>query len=169
MQRKISVQKTVILLISITVLMFSLSFALSPFYNTFCKVTGLTRLPTEKEFHEQEDKKRYITVQFTTTKNNNLAWDFYPVKSNIQVHPGHRTHVLFFAKNNTNHAMNVQSIPSITPTLAITHFHKIQCFCFEQQRLEAHESKYMPLVFQIDRKLPPDISVITLSYTLFTT
>ena len=63
--------------------------------------------------------------------------------------------------------MTVQAIPSMTPTEAISHFHKIECFCFRQQTLKGRESREMPLIFQIDKDLPKDIHVITLSYTLF--
>ena len=59
--------------------------------------------------------------------------------------------------------MTVQAIPSMTPSAALSHFHKIECFCFRQQTLAAHAGKEMPLVFQIDKDLPKDVRVITLA------
>jgi cytochrome c oxidase assembly protein subunit 11 len=52
------------------------------------------------------------------------------------------------------------------------YFHKIQCFCFEQQRLGPQEEIDMPVFFFIDPEILEDASmnttdVITLSYTFF--
>lgn len=165
MQKKI--RNTFWISMGVVIIMFAFSFALAPLYNTFCKVTGIGKLPTEKEFYEKADLTREITVQFTSTNNKNFAWDFYPIKTKIIVHPGEKAQIFFFAKNNTSHTMTVQAIPSIAPVLAITHFHKIQCFCFQQQTLKAGEEKQMAVVFKIDRELPRDIHIITLAYTLF--
>jgi cytochrome c oxidase assembly protein subunit 11 len=85
----------------------------------------------------------------------------------VRVHPGENTTVYFYAKNATAKAMTVQAIPSMTPTDAMSHFHKIECFCFKQQSLNAGASKDMALIFQVDKDLPKDIHVITLAYTLF--
>ncbi len=147
--------------------MFGLSFALAPLYNTFCKLTNIPRLLTEKEFFEKADATRVVTVQFTATNNKNLTWNFYPLTSSTHVHPGEMVKILFYAKNNSDHVMTVQAIPNIIPGIAIAHFHKIQCFCFEQQTLQAGESVKMPVVFKVDKNLPRNIHTITLAYTLF--
>jgi cytochrome c oxidase assembly protein subunit 11 len=46
-------------------------------------------------------------------------------------------------------------------------FTKLECFCFQQQTLTAHETRKMPVVFMIDAGLPEDVKTITLSYTFF--
>jgi cytochrome c oxidase assembly protein subunit 11 len=113
------------------------------------------------------DASRAITVQFVAVNHNGMPWDFYPRIPSVTVHPGQNNKVYFYAKNTTDHLMTVQAIPSMTPTEAISHFHKIECFCFKQQTLKQAESKNMPLVFEIDKDLPKNIHVITLAYTLF--
>lgn len=160
-------KKTVLISTLIVVIMFGFSFALAPLYNTFCKVTGINQLPTEKEFNESKNSTREITVQLTTTNNKDVNVEFYPLKTSVVVHPGENTQLFFFVWNNTKHRMKVQAVPSILPTSAIAHFHKIQCFCFQQQSLRPDEEKHMPLVFRIDKDLPSDVKTITLSYTLF--
>jgi cytochrome c oxidase assembly protein subunit 11 len=51
---------------------------------------------------------------------------------------------------------------------------KIQCFCFEEQRLEAGETVEMPVFFYIDPEILKDphcdaVRELTLSYTFFKT
>lgn len=61
---------------------------------------------------------------------------------------------------------------SVTPAQVSPYFSKIQCFCFEEQRLNAGESVDMPVFFFIDPDFVNDpamrgIETITLSYTFF--
>lgn len=161
------IKKTVMITLLIAVIMFGFSFALAPLYTTFCKAAGIQRLPTENEFYAASDLKRNIQVQFITNNNQNISWEFYPLQTSVNTHPGQNSKVMFFAKNNTKHVMAVQAIPSIAPGSAVAHFHKIQCFCFEKQTLNPGESRQMPVVFRIDRELPEGIQTITLAYTLF--
>ena len=63
--------------------------------------------------------------------------------------------------------MTAQAVPSISPSEAAQYFHKTECFCFNQQTLEAGLDMAMPLQFIVDQALPSHISTITLSYTLF--
>jgi cytochrome c oxidase assembly protein subunit 11 len=60
-----------------------------------------------------------------------------------------------------------QAIPSFAPQQAAAHFQKLECFCFKQQTLAAHETRRFPVVFFIDPALPKDVRTITLSYTFF--
>ena len=53
-------------------------------------------------------------------------------------------------------------------------FNKIQCFCFEEQRLRPNEEVDMPVFFFIDPEClnhprTRDITHVTLSYTFFKT
>ena len=157
------------------VLMFSFSFAIVPFYSLICHATGLNTSVPDGELltayaesaKKPADMTREVTVQFSAITHNGMTWDFYPRTKSVVVHPGENTKVYFYAKNTQDHTMTVQAIPSMTPTDAISFFHKIECFCFRQQTLKAYEGKNMPLIFQLDRNLPQNIHVITLQYTLF--
>jgi cytochrome c oxidase assembly protein subunit 11 len=159
-----------------SVIMFSFSFAIVPLYSIICRATGInTSVPvaewkktaTAESLKLPPDLSREVSVQFMATNHMGMPWDFYPRVKSIVVHPGQNAKVYFYAKNTTDKAMTVQAIPSMTPTDALGHFHKIECFCFRQQSLNAHESKEMPLIFQVDKELPKEIRTITLSYTLF--
>lgn len=61
---------------------------------------------------------------------------------------------------------------SVTPGNVAPYFSKIQCFCFEEQRLQAGETVDMPVFFYIDPEFVNDpavrkIETVTLHYTFF--
>lgn len=61
---------------------------------------------------------------------------------------------------------------NVMPMKAGIHFNKIQCFCFEEQRLLPHETVEMPVLFYIDPAMLDDremrgVDKLTLSYTFF--
>lgn len=155
--------------------MFAFCFAMVPLYSVMCKKTGInTSLSTDLITPAQADAigksvdlSREVTIQFTATNHMGMPWEFRPQKKSLVVHPGQKNTIYFYAKNPTEKDMVAQAIPSMTPTNAIAHFHKIECFCFAQQKLNAGEAREMAMVFQLDNDLPKDVHVITLSYTLF--
>ena len=92
---------------------------------------------------------------------------FRPVVRSVEVHPGEPTTVNFYAENPTAEPMVGQAVPSLAPSEGTLYFHKTECFCFNQQPLEAGESTEMPLIFIVDKDLPAHITKLTLSYTLY--
>jgi cytochrome c oxidase assembly protein subunit 11 len=152
--------------------MFCFGFALVPLYDVFCKVTGINGKTGEQVTLSntlQEDMTRKISVEFITTLNESMPWEFRSLQESIEVHPGKPTRVDFVAKNTTDHTMTGQAIPSVAPGLAAQYMHKTECFCFSQQTLAAGEEKLMPVIFYIDPEIPADIRQMTLSYTFFVT
>lgn len=161
----------------VAAIMFGFCFAMVPFYSLLCKATGINpsyqsaglNKPLEQATADDPDMSREVTVQFTATNHMGMPWEFYPKDKIVKVHPGQSNKVFFYAKNPTEKDMTAQAIPSMTPTDAIAHFHKIICFCFNQQKLKAGENKDFTMIFKIDRDLPKEIHTITLAYTLFDT
>lgn len=160
-------RKVILYSLLVVVGMFAFCFAMVPLYNAFCKVTGINTSLTLTQFENTPDLSREITVQFVAINNANLPWEFHPIKSSITLHPGENSKMLFFAKNNAAHAMTIQAIPNFAPNNAVNYFHKIECFCFQQQTLAAGAEKNMPVVFHIDKVIPAGMHTITLAYTLF--
>jgi len=164
-------KKILIILICACIFMFGFSFALVPFYNVICKTFGINgKTNTTSAINKTVvDNTRAITVEFLTTTNTQLPWAFYPETKKIIIHPGANTKIYYVAKNNTDHTITAQAIPSITPGMAAKYFKKIECFCFRKQTLQAHQEIKMPVIFYIDPKLPKEIHEMTLSYTLYPT
>lgn len=151
------------------VLMFGFGYLLVPIYNVLCDQLGLNGKTGGKTIASVApvDESRMLVVQFVANRNSTLPWKFYPMQKTYKLHPGESKKVEYYAENETDHVMTVQAIPSVAPGLAAKYLKKTECFCFAQQTLKSHESMKMPLIFHIDRDIPDNIKVLTLSYTLF--
>lgn len=155
--------------------MFGFGFALVPIYKSICEVTGVNILALGEQdlpgaapnlpANTQVDMSRSITVEFDA--NARGPWIFKPAVRSLQVHPGELATVMYEFQNVQNRRMSAQAIPSYAPQQASAHFHKLECFCFNQYTLDPGEKKKWPVVFIIDPKLSKDVKTITLSYTFF--
>ncbi len=150
-------------------IMFGFGFALVPFYEKICEVTGLRNLfepDAVAAQNTQVDLTRQVSVEFDANTQR-LAWSFKPLQSSIAVHPGEVTQVMYEVRNTLDRPVTGQAVPSYGPQQAAPYFKKMECFCFRQQTLGPGEMRRMPVVFVIDPKLPADVTTVTLSYTFF--
>ena len=148
--------------------MFGFGFALVPFYNQICQALGIYTLEQKSELpaNTQVDASRTVTVEFDSNTRD-LPWRFQPTVRHITVHPGEVATVEYEVINVRGSAVTGQAVPSYGPSTAGEYFHKIECFCFQQQTLAAGETRRMPVTFVVDPKLPKDVTTISLSYTFF--
>lgn len=162
----------VIKLFLIPIAMFGFGYAMVPFYNVFCEITGLNgktgAISTAEANQLSVDKSRTIKLEFSTSINNEGPWEFRPAHPTMLIHPGETYTTTFFATNKLNKPLVSQSIPSVAPITAAPHFSKTECFCFTEQAFKALETREMPVTFVVDKGVPADVDVMTLSYTLFT-
>ncbi|MFT5171885.1 MAG: cytochrome c oxidase assembly protein subunit 11 [Gammaproteobacteria bacterium] len=157
-------------LAALTLAMFAFGFALVPLYDVFCDITGLNGKTGRIEaaaLDGQVDQTRDITIQFVTSVNSQLPWEFAAQSRQMTVHPGAVYEAFFTARNLAHTATVGQAVPSVSPSTAAAHFNKTECFCFTRQSFAAGESKLMPVRFVIARNLPEHVRTITLSYTFF--
>ncbi|CAH0992993.1 Cytochrome c oxidase assembly protein CtaG [Sinobacterium norvegicum] len=165
-----SITQTVKKLFLLTAAMFGFGFLLVPIYDVLCDVTGLNGKTSGTKYESVEaavDETRTVKIQFIAMNNDQMMWSFSPNDRELSVHPGALTNTAFYAKNPLSKTMIAQAVPSVSPSRAAAYFHKTECFCFNQQTLEAGTEIDMPLRFVVDQELPKDIHTITLSYTLF--
>jgi cytochrome c oxidase assembly protein subunit 11 len=148
--------------------MFGFGFALVPFYNQICAALGVNSLVERSELpkNTQVDASRTVTIELDANTRD-LPWRFQPIVRHITVHPGEVATVEYEVINVRGSAVTGQAVPSYGPAFAGEYFHKMECFCFQQQTLAAGETRRMPVTFVVDPKLPKDVATISLSYTFF--
>jgi len=147
--------------------MFGFGYALVPFYEQICEVTGLRNIAqADAPMNTQVVAARSVRIELDSNLRN-LPWTFRPLESVVNVHPGEVRQVVYEVVNNTDRVITGQAIPSYGPQHAAKYFQKLDCFCFAKQTLQPGEVRKMPVVFVVDPKAPEDLFTITLSYTFF--
>ncbi|KAM9974605.1 hypothetical protein ACTFIW_008063 [Dictyostelium discoideum] len=171
--------KAIGLYVLITIIgILGLSYAAVPLYRIFCRATGYggtTRDADDFDVIKKRDLDRTvypIKVTFSASTANKIPWTFKPTQSLIECLPGEPVLCFYRATNNTDKPIIGVATYNITPMKAGAYFTKIQCFCFDEQRINAHETIDMPVLFVIEPELLDDknmkgVSDITLSYTFF--
>jgi cytochrome c oxidase assembly protein subunit 11 len=156
-------------LVAVVAGMFAFAFALVPLYDVFCDITGINGRTKGQALYKEVkiDAERLITIDFITSVNRGMPWEFHPMQKSVQVHPGELSEVKFYARNKSGKAIIGRSIPSISPGEGSLYLSKTECFCFDQQPLAAGEEAEMPMKFYIDPDIPKHITRLTLSYRLF--
>uniref|UniRef100_A0A1E1X810 Cytochrome c oxidase assembly protein COX11, mitochondrial n=1 Tax=Amblyomma aureolatum TaxID=187763 RepID=A0A1E1X810_9ACAR len=162
---------------SMTVLVGGLSYAAVPLYRMYCQSTGRGGQAFATEASEKIEKMskvghRQIRVTFAADTGSGLRWNFKPRQLDIVVAPGETVLAFYTALNPSDKPVDGIATYNILPFEAGKYFNKIQCFCFEEQRLNPHEQVDMPVFFYIDPEYAADpllenCNDITLSYTFF--
>ena len=151
----------------IVIAMFGFGYALVPFYEKICEVTGLRNIArADTVQNTQIDATRDVRIEFDSNIRK-LPWQFRALTPVVDVHPGELRQVMFEIVNTTDRPMTGQAVPSYGPPHAAQYFRKLECFCFSRQTLQPGERRQMPVVFVVDTALPADVATITLSYTFF--
>lgn len=151
---------------------FGFGFALVPFYNVLCSLTGAgdkRALVRQAALPTSVDTSRTVTVEFVANLPTVGDWKFEPEVRSMQVQPGRLYEAKFLADNLTGKATWAQAVPDIAPSKATPYFRKTECFCFSPQKFAVGESKHMPVRFFVDPALPKYVDRITLSYTFYDT
>lgn len=161
-----------------------MSFVAVPMYQVFCQMTGTGG--TVQRDRQIDELNRYmkrthdlgdvtlrpIEVIFETTVDPNLDWEFYPCQRDITLRIGETALAFFKAKNNSKKPIIGVSTYNVLPPQAGIYFNKIQCFCFDEQRLRAGEEIDMPVFFFLDPAMADDwrmdnVDQVQLCYTFF--
>lgn len=161
-------RRTVLLLTGLVAGMFAFGFALVPLYTVICQALGIptaTLASAAKPTAATAGTIRPVTIKFDTTVNSNLPWRFEPLQRRIDGQTGQLLEARFEVHNRSDHAVTGQAIPSIVPWQATEYVQKIDCFCFDQQRLAADETREVVLRFIVSPQLPERFHSLTVSYT----
>ncbi|XP_022080492.1 cytochrome c oxidase assembly protein COX11, mitochondrial-like isoform X2 [Acanthaster planci] len=163
--------------VALVILVIGFSYAAVPLYTVFCQATGLGGQATKgHNIDLVEDmlpvRGRPISVRFNADTAASMRWNFRPQQLEIKVVPGETALAFYSALNPTDKPITGISTYNVVPFEAGQYFNKIQCFCFEEQRLNPREQVDMPVFFYIDPEFAEDpkmakVDTITLSYTFF--
>ncbi len=143
-------------------------------YRLFCVATGAGGTTERVDSNNVPISEKTITVRFDTNVAPGMPWRFAPVRRKVTVKLGEDTLVFFRAENLSDTPIVGHATFNVTPEKIGPYFKKIQCFCFDDERLEAHQKIDMPVDFFVDPALAQDpttqeVNTITLSYTFFRT
>lgn len=141
-------------------------------YRLFCQATGALGTTRRVAADTAAESPRMVTVSFDTNVAPGMPWQFSPVQRQVRVHLGQEALVFFRAENLSDHDIVGHATFNVTPAKIGTYFKKIQCFCFTEEKLGAHQSVEMPVDFFVDPRLDADpnaadVRDIALSYTFF--
>ncbi|KAK5018618.1 Cytochrome c oxidase assembly protein cox11, mitochondrial [Cryomyces antarcticus] len=162
----------------------ALSYGSVPMYKMICQTTGWGGQPIKSSGHASltsdpsvrltpVETSRRLRITFNGSVSDVLPWKFTPQQREVRVLPG-ETALAFYTATNQSPTDDIIGVAtySVTPGQVAPYFSKIQCFCFEEQRLNKGETVDMPVFFYIDPEFLRDpnmkgIDTITLSYTFF--
>ncbi|KAH6682970.1 cytochrome oxidase-like protein assembly factor Cox11 [Halenospora varia] len=159
------------------------SYGSVPMYKMICQTTGWGGQPIKAPGHGGGDgdpsvrlqpvtSAKRIRITFNGSVSDVLPWKFTPQQREVRVLPGETALAFYTATNKSDDDIIGVATYSVTPAQVAPYFSKIQCFCFEEQRLNAGETVDMPVFFYIDPDFVNDptmkgIEQVTLSYTFF--
>ncbi len=164
--------KTLISVLGVVVLMVGLAFAAVPLYSIFCKVTGWNGTTQVAQSAPDVILDRKVKVKFNADIEQSFDWEFKPEQRDIEINIGAQALVSYRAENMSEDTLVGTAVYNVSPPKVGKYFHKIECFCFQEQSLTPGQSVSMPIVFYIDPEFASDdymddVKVITLSYTFY--
>src|ERR1700694_1493241 len=104
-------------LLVVVVVMFGFGFALVPFYEKICDVTGIRnvfRADAVAAQNTQVDPTRKISVEFDANTQR-LPWTFKPLQASVSVHPGEVTQVLYEVRNTLERPVTRTWVSTVRP------------------------------------------------------
>ncbi|OAA32650.1 Cytochrome c oxidase assembly protein CtaG/Cox11 [Moelleriella libera RCEF 2490] len=161
----------------------AVSYGSVPLYKMICQTTGWGGQPVRAHGGTSDGtdlssrlvpvtSANRIKVTFNASVSDELPWKFVPQQREVRVLPGETALAFYKAVNKGDKDIIGVATYSVTPAQCAPYFSKIQCFCFEEQRLNAGEEVDMPVFFYLDPDLLNDLNMkgvetVTLNYTFF--
>ena len=151
--------------------MIGAAYAAIPLYRAFCQATGFDGTVSRAKAAPTTVVARTVTVRFDANLRD-LPWDFTAEQTAQQVRLGETKLAFFKVTNTSDKPVTARAVFNVVPEAAGPYFKKLQCFCFSDQTVQAHQTVEMPVLYFVDPKFAQDTetrggSDITLSYTFF--
>jgi cytochrome c oxidase assembly protein subunit 11 len=108
-------------------------------YRAFCGATGYGGTTQRAYSDPTATSDKTVTVAFDSNVAPDLPWRFEPEQRSVTVHLGEQKLVFFTAENLSNESIVGHATFNVTPETSGIYFNKIQCFCFNEERLDPHQ------------------------------
>ena len=154
-------QKIAIRLACIALLMFGFGYALSPMYGVFCKALGI-----DKAEASITQAGAALRLEFDTNVASGVPATLEAIEPVLMVKAGGIVKARFVLSNQSNQPLKLRAIPSFAPVRAAGVLQKLECFCFNELLLAAHERREVTVVLLVADQLPTEMGAATLSYSL---
>ena len=160
--------RVALICVAVVVGMTGAAFAAVPLYKAFCQATGFGGAIPRAAKAPTQVLNQTVKVYFDTNVRG-LPWSFQALQRSQVVKVGATSVAYFQVVNNSDQALTGRAAYNVTPNSAGWHVRKLQCFCFNAETLQPHQSVKWPVVYFIDPKYASDpnmqgYSDITLSY-----
>ncbi len=147
------------------------AFASVPLYRAFCQATGFAGTVSRAKGAPSVILARKVTVTFDTNTRD-LPWTFAAEQRSQAIRIGDTGLAFFTVTNNADHPITGHAVYNVSPDQAGAYFHKLQCFCFNDQTIPAHTTMRFPVVYFVDPEFARDVDTraftdLTLSYTFY--
>jgi cytochrome c oxidase assembly protein subunit 11 len=155
----------------VLVAMTGAAYAAVPIYRAFCQATGFAGTVSRANAASKIVLDRTLVVRFDTNVRG-LPWTFEPEQREQTLRIGQSGLAFFTVTNNSDRPLTGRAAYNVSPDLAGAYFHKIRCFCFDDQTIPAHTTMRFPVVYFVDPKFASDPDTrgdqdVTLSYTFY--
>ena len=150
--------------------MIGAAYASVPLYRAFCQATGFDGTVGRAKAPPKVVVARQVTVRFDANVHD-LPWDFTAEQTAQKINLGETKLAFFKVANNSDRPVTARAVFNVVPEQAGPYFKKLQCFCFSDQTIGAHQTVEMPVLYFVDPKFADDFETkgreITLSYTFY--
>lgn len=147
------------------------AYAAVPIYRAFCQLTGYDGTVRKADAAPDEVLDKTLTIRFDANVHD-LPWSFNADQVSQEAKIGETKLASFRVTNNADHPITGRAVFNVVPEQAGAYFQKLQCFCFSDQTIGAHQTVDMPVLYFVDPKYASDFETkgkkeITLSYTFY--
>ncbi|MGX1097160.1 cytochrome c oxidase assembly protein [Amorphus sp. MBR-141] len=113
-----------------------------------------------------------VTLRFDAVVDRKLPWHVRPVEPEIRLPVGQIVEIEYEVQNLAPRPMAAVATYTIGPDVAGVYVSKLDCFCREEQDLQAGERRLVKVTLFVDPEIHRDAAAdgagaITLSYTFF--
>jgi len=147
------------------------AYASVPLYRAFCQATGFGGTTQRASATSRVVLDRPLAVRFDTNVRD-LPWTFTAEQTSQTVKLGETGMAFFKVTNTSDKAITGRAVYNVVPEQAGAYFRKLECFCFSDQTIGAHQTIEFPMIYFVDPEFATDFetkkaSEVTLSYTFY--